>query len=300
VTFNGAKIFGEATFNNAIINVYADFKDASFKNAAYFLGTNFINAVNFDNTKFDKNTTFSEARFYNSAHFEGSVFSDNVTFMEAQFEREVNFSNVTFKGIVSFMNARFKGESLSFKDAAFSRANDQENACVKAKKLLDEHGKRDEADYHFFREMEGRRKQNGIYYEYFDYEMLLFCNEEVNSTDLKDFLKYMRYNILEYFVFQVIFGYGVRPWRIWAWWFIFVGIFAFVYWIGKGVNNASGQSLTQPLEYVWFSITVAVTPGFAGFTPVNGIYLFVAGLEAVFGTFMWAAFITTFAKKYMR
>ncbi len=64
---------------------------------------------------------------------------------------------------------------------------------------------------------------------------------------------------------------------------------------GKGVNGAN-----QPLDYIWFSITVAVTPGFAGFQPASGLFQVVAGLEAIFGTFMWAAFIATFAWKYMR
>ena len=92
-----------------------------------------------------------------------------------------------------------------------------------------------------------------------------------------------------------MFGYGVHPLRLWAWWFFFVGVFAAFYWIGKGVTGAS-----QPLDYIWFSITVAVTPGFAGYKPAPGLFQVVAGLEAIFGTFMWAAFITTFARKYMR
>jgi len=80
-----------------------------------------------------------------------------------------------------------------------------------------------------------------------------------------------------------------------------VGILAIFYWIGCGVNDSkTDQPLTNFLEYLWFSITVAVTPGFAGYKPAPGFYQVLAGVEAIFGTFMWAAFITTFAKKYMR
>jgi hypothetical protein len=45
---------------------------------------------------------------------------------------------------------------------------------------------------------------------------------------------------------------------------------------------------------------VAATPGYGGYKPVPGFYQNLASFEAIFGTFMWAAFIATFARKYMR
>jgi hypothetical protein len=110
---------------------------------------------------------------------------------------------------------------------------------------------------------------------------------------------YIRYP--EFVSIQLIFGYGVHPLRLWGFWIFFAISFAILFWIGGGVNNSTtAKPLTDFLEYLWFSITVAVTPGFAGYKPAPGFYQVLAGTEAILGTFMWAAFITTFAKKYMR
>ncbi|MGV8126293.1 MAG: ion channel [Methanothrix sp.] len=98
----------------------------------------------------------------------------------------------------------------------------------------------------------------------------------------------------------MIFGYGVNPRRLWGFWWFIVCLFALLYWTGGGINDSTSTQPLNILDYLWFSITVAVTPGFAGYKPTPGIFQIVAGLEAIFGTFMWAAFITTFAKKYMR
>jgi hypothetical protein len=54
------------------------------------------------------------------------------------------------------------------------------------------------------------------------------------------------------------------------------------------------------LEYFYFSVVTAATPGYGGYKPAPGFYQGLASIEAIFGTFMWAAFIATFARKYMR
>jgi hypothetical protein len=64
------------------------------------------------------------------------------------------------------------------------------------------------------------------------------------------------------------------------------------------------SSLEQPevrqlYDYFWFSVATAATPGYALYKPV-GMFKFIAGTEAILGTFMWAAFITTFARKFSR
>jgi len=256
--------------------------------------------VDFLNSNFEKYAGFLGALFRIKANFQKAIFLSNATFMDAKFLKGADFSNVIFHGIASFMDTQFEGETLSFKDTAFSRAKDQEVACLKAKRLLDDNGKREEAGYHFYREMEAKRRQKESDYRYFDYEALLVCNEsELEPRELKDFLNYLKYNILDYLFIQVIFGYGVHPYRLCGFWGVMVCFFALLYWIGGGIKIDSDQHLNI-LDYLWFSITVAVTPGFAGYAPKSGLFQVVAGLQAIFGTFMWAAFITTFAKKYMR
>ncbi|MHC1631257.1 MAG: ion channel [Methanotrichaceae archaeon] len=64
-------------------------------------------------------------------------------------------------------------------------------------------------------------------------------------------------------------------------------------------GNLDLFGLDSAYECVWFSISTAATPGYAMFHP-NGFYQLVSGIEAIFGTFLWAAFIATFARKWMR
>ena len=93
----------------------------------------------------------------------------------------------------------------------------------------------------------------------------------------------------------------MHPLRLWACWIGFVVLFAVVYWFGHGIDAVASQLQGDATlkDYIWFSIATAVTPGYAGYKPTTDFKL-VAGLEAIFGTFMWASFIATFARKYMR
>jgi hypothetical protein len=319
--FDSDALFGgDGTISGARFGYCADFKSAIFKGEAYFVlarfemdayfteGVCFNKKANFRSSSFQFESYFNQAKFEGEAFFdekanfvEDAFFSDarfnsDAHFLEVNFFRDANFVNTTFNGNVymgmnihrrkskfygaaNFRNAFFnkgvylKGAdflgnvvSLSFRGAKFMHPLSQESVCRLAKKISETNGNKKEADYHFYREMEAERTQ-----------------------------KPWHMRLPEYVFIQRIFGYGVHPLWLWSWWFFFVGVFAICYWIGKGVIGA-----VQPLDYIWFSITVAVTPGFAGYKPTPGLFQVVAGLEAILGTFMWAAFIATFARKYMR
>ena len=69
----------------------------------------------------------------------------------------------------------------------------------------------------------------------------------------------------------------------------------------SGINNAM-----QSFDHIKFSLATsfapgytvnAISPGYMGYQPIPK---YQAMAEAIFGTFMLAAFITTFARKYMR
>ncbi|VVB72426.1 Uncharacterised protein [uncultured archaeon] len=84
---------------------------------------------------------------------------------------------------------------------------------------------------------------------------------------------------------------------------LFCCLFAFIYAFGNGINGAS-----EAVDYSKFSLGAAfapgyvanaVSPGYIGYQPTSW-YQIVAWMEAIFGTFMWAAFIATFARKFMR
>ena len=70
--------------------------------------------------------------------------------------------------------------------------------------------------------------------------------------------------------------------------------FASCYWYCEAVEGASAW-----FDYIWFSIATAATPGYALYNPI-GHYKIMTGVEAIVGTFMWAGFIATFARKYLR
>jgi uncharacterized protein YjbI with pentapeptide repeats len=287
IDFSESKFDGYATFCGSRFTG-ASFVESQFNDDANFSGCQFKHA-DFRGARFNKWAEFLGSGIEGHAEFEGSVFNERVDFLRSQFRRfatdfskckfnsavylngsefsgDVNFEKSEFNGDISFNESKFKGDILTFKYSKFRYPKSQEEACRRAKNVLEKNGDREEAGYHFYREMEAKRKQKTWYYRY-----------------------------PEYVFIQRIFGYGVHPWWLWAWWFFFVGIFAAIYWKWNGVIGA-----TRPLDYIWFSITVAVTPGFAGYKPVPGLFQVLAGLEAIFGTFMWAAFIATFARKYMR
>jgi len=300
--FEGATFSRDVIFDGATFSWYAWFNGTTFSKYAGVNGATFRDYVRFDGATFSEYAGFEGATFLSSdVNFKEAAFSSNVNFEEASFSGDVRFDEATFSEYAGFKGARFEGDVLTFRRATFISPLSQEEACRKAKNVLEKNGDREEAGYHFYREMEAKRKQKESDYKYFDYEALLVCKEiDIPPRELTDLCKYLRYNILDFFFIQVIFGYGVHPFRLWSCWWVFVGLFALLYWMGSGINNSTTNQPLNFLDYLWFSITVAVTPGFAGYKPVPGFYQVVAGVEAIFGTFMWVAFITTFGKKYMK
>lgn len=289
VDFSGFQFIGHADFRGSVFDGPTDFSRAQFSEEALFSGSRFTGGAEFNGCQFNKwaqflgfqvrgYADFQECQFNEKADFlrsqfseyaidfGGSKFNGQTYFNKSEFGEDVYFNQCVFNGDLYLSGSQFKGDILTFKYSKFSSPKSQEEACRRAKNVLEKNGDRVEAGYHFYKEMEGKRKRRPWYIRY-----------------------------PEFVFIQLIFGYGVHPFRLWACWFIFVSIFAATYWIGNGVIGA-----TQILDYIWFSITVAVTPGFAGYKPAPGLFQLIAGLEAMFGTFMWAAFIATFARKYMK
>jgi uncharacterized protein YjbI with pentapeptide repeats len=311
--FYKAKFTGEnAFFNGAkFTGGHAVFYKAKFtgKNA-YFVKTKFTGGnVNFKGAEFTCGDVF-----FNGAEFTGG----DVSFSVAEFTGgDVSFSSAKFTGgDVFFSGAEFTGggtyfdnlqfhRGVSFKETKFSDPKSQEIACRIAKRKMEEVGNKEEADDYFYREMEAVRIQNGI--------KGIKRDVYQNPSNIKEWLSLFRskiirmrskikrfliYDFLEYIFIQRIFGYGVHPFNIAKTWLIVVFTLGVVYWIGSGVEKANNT--LDWYEYFYFSIVTAATPGYAGYTPASGLYTLIAGAEAIFGTFMWAAFIATFARKWQR
>ena len=322
VGFSGATFSRNADFNEATFSMNAKFARATFSGNAYFSRATFSKSAIFNESTFSADSYFNRATFSSvyfseaafcfdsyfmgaiistDAHFSGVTFGKNAYFSEASFgnayfsratfSRIAYFSEATFNLGAYFSGTNFAGDFITFKNTVFVKPESQEEACRRAKNILAKAGNRDEEEYHFYREMEAKRIQKGI-----RGNSGLGLGYLSLKTDTWSFWRFFSYDVLEWFFVQKIFGYGVHPVWLFGWWLGFVVVFAAIYLINGGIEQPDAR---QWYDYFWFSVATAATPGYALYKPV-GMFKFMAGIEAILGTFMWAAFITTFARKFMR
>lgn len=276
IKISNSKFEGNVCFERVFFKNPVEIQNTIFCKNAFFAESKFNGYARFSGSHFEGYTYFGRSEFNGWAYFDKSYFCQYVDFGKSLFKANAYFRGTHFEGEVIFGESQFNNV-LSFRDATFGDATfkdpkNQEEVCRMVKTFSEKNGNRDEAGHYFYREMEAKRMQKPWHIRY-----------------------------LEFLFIQFIFGYGVHPFRLWACWFGFVGIFAILYGVGHGIDDGASQlnGNVTPVDYIWFSIATAVTPGYAGYKPTTDFKL-VAGLEAILGTFMWAAFIATFARKYMR
>jgi len=86
-----------------------------------------------------------------------------------------------------------------------------------------------------------------------------------------------------------------RPIMIWL---AAVNIFfPLLFFLTRSVEGISGTM--SFLDYEYFSVVTATTLGYGDYHPI-GVGRIIASVEALFGMFMWAVFLTVFARRYMR
>ena len=294
ISIKNSEIQHVVNLGNAIFQESINFSGTDFNGEVYFMGAVLSGVSNFVKTHFNDDTYFWKVQFNNFASFKGSLFNADAYFGEARF-------TTRYRGSPNFGMAQFKGE-LSFKKTAINHPKSQEVACRIAKRKMEDIGNKNEADYYFYREMEAIRINNGIKGTSrlgWPWNVRVF---EPHNSKSKRWIKLFglkiwglgRYNIFEYIIIQGIFGYGVRPLRLFGYWILMALAFALIYWYYDAVDGASAW-----FDYIWFSIATAATPGYALYNPI-GHYKIVTGIQAIIGTFMWAAFIATFARKWQR
>ena len=304
--FKGATIKGNAWFIEATIKEYALFDGATIKGDAWFKGATIEEDASFEQATIEEDALFDGAAIKGNARFKGATIEEDARFERATIKGDARFERATIKEEASFEQATIGGDvtfshsnisSLTFKNATFNNMSGQEEACRTARKAQERIGDRVLADYHFYREMEAKRKQK---YKTFSLTPILKLirklglEKPIRTRIVLGKERRIYWGFLELPV-QYIFGYGVYPWRVIATWLLTVFSLAFVYWLGNGVEAADSL-----VEYIYFSVVTAATPGYGGYHPKPGIFQGLASFEAIFGTFMWAAFIATFARKYMR
>jgi uncharacterized protein YjbI with pentapeptide repeats len=320
VEFDNGAEFGtqnrEESFNNrSIFKGDTIFIGAKFKGLAHFEACEFLDVesgVEFRGARFEKDAYFQNAIFKGYTDFNGATFSSltkGVGFAEANFHGYfTDFRNVLFNGIYgNFRATKFTGEFVSFRNARFRNISDQEIACRKARKQLENSGNRNEADHNFYSEMEARRRQEGItkapslnspgklaalsFYEFIDYFNYAIKNHEWSKVT-KGFIFY---NLFENILLQKIFGgYGIFWYWIAIWWLLISIILGFFYWWYQGIEGA-----TCLWQCIYFSFLVAFTRGYGDYHPISNFELLVTG-EIVFGLIMFGVFIASISRKYMR
>ncbi len=297
VWFVGAEIRGSARFEGAEIRGNAQFEKAKIGEAAWFGGAEIRGAAWFGGAEIGEAAWFRRAKVGGDVWFVGAKIGEVAEFEEAEIGGNAHFEEAEIGEAAWFNPIEIKRE-LIFKNTKFINPTAQEEACRKAKRICEDLGNRVEADYYFYREMEAKRKQK---YKTFSLKPFLKLMRKLGlEKRIRNHIIFLEKERRIYWGFlelpvQYIFGYGVYPWRVIATWLLTVFSLAFVYWLGNGVEAADSL-----VEYIYFSVVTAATPGYGGYRPNPGFYQGLASFEAIFGTFMWAAFIATFARKYMR
>ncbi len=320
VAFDKAKIGRDVSFNGAVIDGYAVFdgavigRDVSFSRAVID-----GNAV-FDGAEIGGDTVFNEAKIGRDVSFDGAVIDRNAVFDGAVIGRDISFSRATIGGNILFSRAVIDGNAvfdgakigftvvafdenkigryagftvlnikgkLLFRDTIFKKPETEEEAFKVAVRALERLGDREGADYHFYRKMVARRKQ-----------------------------KKWIIRISEWLIADATCQYGTNFFKpLWIWLISVLVVFPFIYYFGNGIASSNplfplfrnpANSVKSVFSTEYFSIVTATTLGYGDLQPALTtiyhipIFRVLAGLEAIFGTFMWVIFLTVFARKYMR
>jgi hypothetical protein len=149
----------------------ANFYRAAFKVGAIFEKAKFMlpGSADFKEVEFGRMAVFDEAEFLD-VDFKGATFRTG---------GYATFRKAIFNNVADFHAIEFHGEYLTFRDAKFALPAIQEHACRRAKNVLASVGDRNEEEFHFYREMEAKRKQKGIQCD-------IFRVREWSQTDIEE------------------------------------------------------------------------------------------------------------------
>ena len=237
-----------------------NFEGAEIRSTVYFSYVT-CDILDFSNVKANE-LIFNNVKF-GSGYFRDITVNKYFQFMNMEISRDIRLDNAKLLGDVNVNFSKIKGD-ISLENVQFKNPIDQEKVFRIAKNIWENQGDRGEADKCFYKEMEAKRKQKKWYFRYLEV------------------------------VIQYCFGYGVYPGRFIVTWISVILVFTVIYSTQSEINANLGF-----WSYFYSSVVTAITPGFGTYRPEGNYQLF-ASVEAILGTFMWAAFIATFTRKYMR
>lgn len=264
IWFDGVKIDGNCFFEQSDITGTASFFKGDIKGNINFDKSSIGKYAWFEEFKANGEASFNHVVIGSSLSFKKSFIGDNVSFYGAKIGGYAWFDEANIGGNTWFDLTDIKG-GLSFKNTIFKNIRGKERAYRSAKIIWERLGDRDRGDYHYYHEMEAKRKQKPFY---------------------------IRYPEL---IVQYPFGYGVHPSRLL---FTFLGVlllFGLIYWFIKG-----NSSMNDLFENMRFSFLTLIIPAYGVINAKSGLLGIFIIIEAFIGAFTWPTFIVTFARKYMR
>ncbi len=321
IMFADAIFKGKASLRDITCET-ANFDRAIFEDEVDFLGTTFNDEALFRDAVFAKFTVFSYVKF-GFTEFYGTVFSEEVNFSFATFKERTYFTDVRFK-YADFAKARFLGnatissksieESISFEEASIenitlsslnlkgkAQINFTEarlrNTTIKCEDVEDHIKQEIDKDYREAQEIYLLLKNNFHSVGRYDDESWAFKKEK--DMERKSYCHARPLRWLGSMFWNLLYGYGERPFRIFGWCAFLLLFSSFVYWFSKGVFHVIGADLVLVEDYwnnLYFSVVTFTTLGYGDFRPVGTIKI-LASIEALLGIFLIALFIFAFARK---
>ena len=318
-TFEGDAYFERATFENDAMSIRttfkgnAWFKGTTFKGDAWFEGATFKEYADFSRATFKWDAGFVGVVFEADAMFKGVTFGGDVWFEEAIFKGDTEFIEVTFGedadftkkkddekykfyDELSFSGAEFRKIDIDIPSEWFKLPEAEAEACGVQRISYDKEGKKDDVDRMFLRERRSLRKARIMKAKEEEKEKKKNKFQGIKSKLKKkvELIKAYASSLMEYLLADLSCEYGTN-WKrpVFLWIFFVLILFPIIYGLTNGVE------VNSLFDYFYFSIVTATTIGYGDLHPI-GIGKVFACVEAIFGTFMWAAFIAIFARKYMR
>ncbi len=333
--FAGAGFQGVVFFEEAEFQGNADFMREKFHGPAYFGKVKFQGVADFVRTEFQGDVKFMRTTFQGKVLFEETKFQGSVYFMAAHFQERASFAEATFQGATNFWGTQFQKDVsfflAKFSPGAYLLVNFNKGKVSFEKTvlenvyatplnlgrtvLIDFDGaklssveiKRKDIEGHIIQEhRKNFRQAKEIYLVLknnfhtigrYDDESWAFKKEK--EMERKSYFHGRPLKWLGSMFWNLLYGYGEKPFWIFGWCGFLLLFSSFIYWLSKGVFQVMGNRLVLVGDYwnnLYFSVVTFTTLGYGDFRPIGKIRV-LASFEAFLGIFLIALFIFTFARK---
>jgi hypothetical protein len=330
IDFRNVRFYGFASFWESNFEGDADFRGTEFHGQATFPNSQFKGIIRLDDVKFDSLADFRKSVFLNDALFWNSLFKEKADFRDAIFEKNVDFENAIMNAkadfshvhfsndrnfLARFLNTSFLGD-VSFDYSSFSPITDMRNSDFNGSLNM---------THAIFDRIEIRWN---------DMKDKLVCDESVylalinNFKNLGQFkdaddctYQYGKYRLgnfdsgwsrIEDTISWITCGFGVRPYFIIVWAFLFTFLFGCLYYFSGALEREAQTQVNQTKklgektnlasfpEALYFSATVfLVALGPQGLRPADQ-WRYVVMLEDILGWILMTLFVVTLGHVLIR